>query len=107
MRRTATNRKHLSSTRSRGIPRGRKTRRELPALRKWPDDFRHQPLELEENRGRGEPRIAAHGRPEGRNQMKTHRPLRRKLRYVILTTCAVSLLVACAVLFAVQFYFFR
>jgi two-component system, NtrC family, sensor kinase len=36
-----------------------------------------------------------------------HRPLRRKLRYVILTTCAVSLLVACAVVFAVQFYFFR
>ncbi len=36
-----------------------------------------------------------------------HAPLRTKLRFVILTTCTVALLIACASLFAVQFYFFR
>ncbi len=36
-----------------------------------------------------------------------HTPLRTKLRLVILATCIVALLVACVVLFAVQFYFFR
>ncbi len=36
-----------------------------------------------------------------------HTPLRTKLRFVILATCMVALLVACAVLLAVQFYFFR
>ena len=34
-------------------------------------------------------------------------PIRSKLRVIILATCIVSLLVACGVLFAVQFYFFR
>ncbi len=34
-------------------------------------------------------------------------PLRSKLRFVILTTCAVALLVACGALFTVQFFFFR
>ena len=34
-------------------------------------------------------------------------PIRSKLRFIILSTCIVSLLVACGVLFAVQFYFFR
>ena len=36
-----------------------------------------------------------------------HAPIRSKLRFIILSTCIVSLLVACATLFAVQFYFFR
>jgi signal transduction histidine kinase len=36
-----------------------------------------------------------------------HAPLRVKLRFVILTTCTAALLIACASLFAVQFYFFR
>ncbi len=36
-----------------------------------------------------------------------HAPLRTKLRFVILATCTMALLVACASLFAVQFYFFR
>ena len=36
-----------------------------------------------------------------------HTPIRTKLRFVILTTCAVALLVACATLFAIQFYVFR
>lgn len=36
-----------------------------------------------------------------------HAPLRTKLRFVILTTCTVALLIACASLFAVQFYFFQ
>ncbi len=34
-------------------------------------------------------------------------PIRSKLRFIILSTCIVSLLVACGVLFAVQFYIFR
>lgn len=34
-------------------------------------------------------------------------PLRSKLRFVILTTCAVALLVACGALFTVQFFFFQ
>lgn len=34
-------------------------------------------------------------------------PLRSKLRFVILTTCAVALLVACGALFTIQFFFFR
>ena len=34
-------------------------------------------------------------------------PIRSKLRFIILSTCIVSLLVACGTLFAVQFYFFR
>jgi signal transduction histidine kinase len=37
----------------------------------------------------------------------TNAPLRSKLRFVVLTTCVVSLLVAYAILFGVQFYFFR
>ena len=36
-----------------------------------------------------------------------HAPLRTKLRFVILATCTAALLVACASLFAVQFYFFK
>jgi two-component system, NtrC family, sensor kinase len=36
-----------------------------------------------------------------------HTPIRTKLRFVILATCAVALLVACAALFAIQFYVFR
>ncbi len=36
-----------------------------------------------------------------------HAPLRTKLRFVILATCTAALLIACASLFAVQFYFFR
>ena len=36
-----------------------------------------------------------------------HTPLRTKLRFVILATCIIALLVACAVLLAVQFYIFR
>jgi signal transduction histidine kinase len=36
-----------------------------------------------------------------------HAPLRIKLRFVILATCTAALLIACASLFAVQFYFFR
>ncbi len=34
-------------------------------------------------------------------------PIRSKLRFIILSTCIISLLVACSVLFAVQFYFFK
>ena len=34
-------------------------------------------------------------------------PIRTKLRFVILTTCAAALLVACATLFAIQYYVFR
>lgn len=34
-------------------------------------------------------------------------PIRSKLRYIILATCCVSLLVACGTLFAIQFYLFR
>jgi two-component system, NtrC family, sensor kinase len=34
-------------------------------------------------------------------------PIRTKLRFIILATCCVSLLVACVTLFAVQFHFFR
>jgi signal transduction histidine kinase len=34
-------------------------------------------------------------------------PIRTKLRIVILTTCAVALLVACAILFAIQYYVFK
>jgi signal transduction histidine kinase len=37
----------------------------------------------------------------------SHAPFRRKLRFVILTTCVVSLSVACALIFAAQYYFFR
>jgi C4-dicarboxylate-specific signal transduction histidine kinase len=36
-----------------------------------------------------------------------HTPIRTKLRFVILGTCTVALLVACATLFAIQFYVFR
>ena len=36
-----------------------------------------------------------------------HTPIRTKLRFVILASCAVALLVACATLFAVQYYVFR
>jgi len=36
-----------------------------------------------------------------------HAPLRTKLRFVILATCTAALLVACASLFAVQFFMFR
>lgn len=34
-------------------------------------------------------------------------PIRTKLRFVILATCAAALLAACATLFAVQFYYFK
>jgi len=34
-------------------------------------------------------------------------PIRTKLRFVILATCAAALLVACATLFAIQYYVFR
>ena len=34
-------------------------------------------------------------------------PLSSKLRFVILMTCAVALLVACGALFTVQFFFFQ
>jgi two-component system, NtrC family, sensor kinase len=34
-------------------------------------------------------------------------PIRSKLRYIILATCCVSLLVACGTLFAIQFYLLR
>lgn len=34
-------------------------------------------------------------------------PIRNKMRFVILTTCALALLFACGILFAFQFYFFR
>ena len=39
--------------------------------------------------------------------MLKNAPIRSKLRFIILSTCIVSLLVACGTLFAVQFYFFR
>src|SRR5438128_1818924 len=34
-------------------------------------------------------------------------PIQRKLRFVVLLTCSVALVVACGTLFALQFYFFR
>jgi two-component system, NtrC family, sensor kinase len=41
------------------------------------------------------------------NSRLTRAPLRSKLRLVVLATCVVSLLVAYAILFGVQFYLFR